>query len=236
MSLVRVQRPVSAPVPAPAVHDDAALLPPPPGGPPAVGAPAPAQTGTAAGAAADPGTAPDWPYAWGALLLVVLGIAGGTYMATNFQHPGYTPPEGISAFAVFYLIAQALERFSELLRQLFPQIGATSPPSHGLKTKNAALGDRNVAVEKAIRTADVADLKDAAGKQSVLNTVRANTAVIYLGINVCLASLLCGALGLLLLKTVGMTWPPVFLDVIVSGFAVGGGTKSDRQKAVTEQK
>jgi hypothetical protein len=225
MSLVRVRRPVSAPVPAMDGHNGAAYQPPPPGGPPAVAAPAPVQTGVAAGATGDPGTSPDSRYAWGALLLVVIGIAGGTYMAVNFQRPGYTPPEGISNFAVFYLIAQALERLSELLRQLFPQIGATSPSSKGLKTKNAALGDRDVALAAAIESPAKDSLENAAKAQSVLNTVRANTAVIYLGINVCLASLLCGALGLLFLKTVGMTWPPVFLDVIVSGFAVGGGTK-----------
>jgi hypothetical protein len=184
---------------------------------------------TVSAKAADPATDPEKAYLVLALVLILVGIGGGTVWFW-WNHPGaYTPPAGINNFAIFYIVAQSLERLSELLRLLFPSIGSATGKNESnedeRKSKTDAIKERDKALADAIERPTDAALTKAATKQSTVNRVRANTAVFYLGLNACLASLLCGALGLLILKAVGMSDTPVILDVAISGLAVGGGTK-----------
>src|SRR5205823_4932068 len=94
----------------------------------------------------------------------------------------FTPRPGIDAFAVFYIIAQALERASELLRVTVPSIGdARASLVRGKqkprKTKHEAIADRDRELSDALNGEPGCTAETVAKSQETLNRCRANTAV-----------------------------------------------------------
>ena len=54
---------------------------------------------------------------------------------------------------------------------------------------------------------------------------RSNATVVMWGVASFLGMLVSGCLGLLLLRTVGISKSPSWVDILVTGLAIGGGTK-----------
>ena len=70
---------------------------------------------------------------------------------------------------------------------------------------------------------DDADL--AATWQRVVDRIRRNTTVITWAIASFIGMAVCGALGILFLRAIGFEGTPAAVDVVISGLAVGSGTK-----------
>lgn len=69
-------------------------------------------------------------------------------------------------------------------------------------------------------------LADAAKWQKVIEEIRANTATYAWGAATALGALASGILGLYLMRAVGATAVPEWLDVMVTGLVAGGGSKA----------
>lgn len=153
--------------------------------------------------------------------LVVGGAVLGWVLWKAFDPVGFQPAPDISAFAVLYVFAQAIERTLEPLTKWAG--GVTS----GLD-KEAAVKRRDEAVEELSGTETPTDIDNAlesvAQAQSNVDQVRANLAVVLWGLASLLAMVVCGAFGVLLLEGIGLDVPEWF-DLAVTGLAIGSGTK-----------
>jgi len=150
----------------------------------------------------------------------------------------FKPAEGITAFAVFYVLAQAIERIVTPIARLVP----TTPPSDApaeaktsvlglaLTTRSLASRQRASAVNDCAQTdTDVAaaavQAQQAANWQEILQQSYVNATTVW-AIGAGLAFLFCAWLDVYLLNAIGVTsWnPPLKLDLLLTGLAVGGGT------------
>lgn len=80
-----------------------------------------ASPNVAAAATDDPGTRPDLGYIVTALILIILGIVAGANVSLVLTPATFVPAVGVSVFAIFYVLAQTLERLGELLTLIFPK-------------------------------------------------------------------------------------------------------------------
>jgi hypothetical protein len=172
-----------------------------------------------------------WPIV---LLLLALGTWLGTVLYDGGLDVTFTPPTGVGIFALFYIIAQVIERIQE---PIAPYLGTTSAKDPnggdtkeltGQRTARAAL---DIAVATALQDpSDDAAAKAAAAQRNV-DQVRANTTVIAFGVASLLAMLAAGLFEALLLETVGVEGlgsdgeNMVWIDILVTGLAIGAGTK-----------
>lgn len=115
--------------------------------------------------------------------------------------------EGLSPFAAVYVAAQALERLLEPL----------SPWIRGNEKKEAKV--------QLMRALADNDSPAQAGAQRMLGAVRADRAVVFWAVATVLAMVLSASTGLFLLHLIGVTGGPSWLDILVTGLAIGGGTK-----------
>lgn len=167
---------------------------------------------TSAAASKEVKSSAHWAFFVIGFALVAAGWAWGYRITTQVKPVPFTPVEGISIFAVMYVFAQALERFLEPILRLYS----------GKKDDTKVLEG---ALEKAINNPSKANLKLAANAREELNEEGANLAVLAWGLSSALAMLGSGYLGMYLLRAVGLTSVPASVDILVTGLAVGGGTK-----------
>jgi hypothetical protein len=158
----------------------------------------------------------------GAVLLgygaVALGAVIGIALWSWRNPSSFTPGSGISVFAPLYILAQAIERFIEPFSSF---LGATTPDT----SRNAAKETKADAMEHVHRALAAADADGAAQWQRLVDQIRRNTAVITWGLASFLGIVLCGLFGLYMLRMVGFTGVPEQADLVISGLAVGSGTK-----------
>jgi hypothetical protein len=145
--------------------------------------------------------------------LVIVGAAVGIGLWSWRDPASFTPGTGVSVFAPLYILAQSIERFIEPFTSMIK-----APAAGGGKSKTEAMA----AVNKALADHDV---HVAATWQSVVDRIRRNTAVISWGIASFLGIVLCGLFGLYMLRLVGFKGVPEQVDLVISGLAVGSGTK-----------
>jgi hypothetical protein len=174
---------------------------------------------------------PNW-WCWPITLLLV---AAGTFFGTMLYNGGldvtFTPPAGVGIFALFYILAQVIER---ILEPFAPYLGTTKADAEDGETKKLA-NQRDVRALLDIAVADALEdptkTKAAATAQRNVDQVRANATVIAFGVASLLALLGAGLLHALLLETVGVggLGPDgenvIWVDILVTGLAVGAGTK-----------
>jgi hypothetical protein len=172
-----------------------------------------------------------WPTV---LLLLALGTWLGTILYDGGLDVTFTPPTGVGIFALFYIIAQVIERIQE---PIAPYLGTTSAkdPSDGDKQKfmgqRTARASLDMAVAAALKSSTQEDAAKAAAAQRNVDQVRANTTVIVFGLASLLAMLAAGLFEALLLETVGVQGlgadgeDMVWIDILVTGLAIGAGTK-----------
>lgn len=166
-------------------------------------------------AAAAPTTGPDVVWVIIALALVVAGgfAAWGIY---EWQEPElFVPAAGISVFAPMYVIAQAIERLLEPFTSMLGGKPADSSEEAKKKDEAKAKVEEHLAAN---------DLASAVKWQAVVDRIKRNTTVIAWGAASCIAMLVSGWLGFRLLQGTGLDAPAGF-DVVITGLAIGSGTK-----------
>lgn len=156
-------------------------------------------------------------------VIVLLGIGVG-YALNEINEPApFVLAEGVGIFAVFYILAQAIER---LLEPLSSWVGGTKAAGDEERVNPPeAKAQRDAAVSAAVNTPTQANADAAAEAQQRVDQARANLAVVLWGVASLLAMLASGWLGVLLLSTIGVQEPGRALDIAVTGLAVGAGTK-----------
>jgi hypothetical protein len=133
-----------------------------------------------------------------AYAMVAAGLVLGNWLAKGSAvEPVYDSIEGIGLFAVFYAAAQAMERLVEPLSEL------NVIPGFGARKKEA----------------------ETAGDEDEADRIKANTKVAIWALASLIAMLLCGATHLYLLDVVGVEEMPDWLNVLVTGLAIAGGTE-----------
>lgn len=146
------------------------------------------------------------------------GLAVGVWAWRNPSVPAIAA--GVSVFAPLYILAQGIERLLDPLSSFVP---ANAPSAtSATKPKKVRKHDAQFEVNKAIADGDA---EGAAKWQAVVDQIRRNTGLLAWTIASVLGMLACGAFGLFMFRMVGFTAVPKWADVILSGLAVGAGTK-----------
>lgn len=160
----------------------------------------------------------------GVVLLVLGAVVAATNVLPSFS---FEPAPGVSVFAVFYVLAQTLERVAELVSLLWPGAGAATPG--GIKpavSKRIAVRDRDKALAAALSAPVPEAVTAAAVAQELVERVRLNRAVLAWTFNSALAMVAARVLGARLLHVLSATTTvPAWLDVVITGLVVGTGTK-----------
>lgn len=172
---------------------------------------------------------PERGYRYLPVALLLIGVLVGWILTEALEPQPFTPVEGVGAFAVFYVAAQALERTFELLRMIFP--AATSGLSG--ETKADLKSEARVHTASALSMLAARPGSDEVKQQAQIaadakakeEKAEATTSRIAWGVNSLLAAILSGWLGLYLLEYIGLTGIPLWLDIGVTSLVIGGGTK-----------
>jgi len=162
----------------------------------------------------------------GYLVLIAGALAGITLALVVVDPPAFVPAAGFSAFAALYIVAQSLER---LLEPLTKFVTGSEGPGGPQKTKAEAVKARDIAIGTALvateRTSKEAATANAAKFHQTVEQVRENTAVFIWGLASGLGMLFAGWFGLFLMRLAGATGTPIAVDVVITGLAIGGGSK-----------
>jgi hypothetical protein len=192
------------------------------------------QFGPEAAAAVDKNTEegksvyPDLIYFVWALLAIVLGVLFGTVLYEAKTGITFNPPEGVGIFALFYLVAQVVERVQE---PLTPFLGrAKSPDTQGSgksRSKNQVVAKAELenAVTEARKAPTEENAMIAANKQRTTDQISANLTVLMFAGASLLTMLLLGYLKAGLLTSLGVSNVEPWIDVFASGLIIGAGTK-----------
>jgi len=193
---VPIVRPLSTPAP-PAAPDAAAAAP---------------------AAVAEPKVHADWDYVVVSYLLVVVAIFGGWGLWHAAHKPVPTVVAGVSVFAPLYILAQSIERLLEpFATMLGGADGADVRAGPGLKKTDAMQIRADALLAR--------DFDLAAQAQKIVDQIRHNTAVTTWALATTIAMLACGAFGIRLMHTIGLEGVTPFWDILITGLAVGSGTK-----------
>jgi|SRR5215211_4459864 len=195
----------------------------------------PAPAGPLAAAAAPKGIEPR-PVAV-SMIAIVLGLVASVVLNEVTNPPALTIPAGISVFALFYAVTQSMER----LLEPFASLWDTTLPYMKARDESLAMAQNMRASGEPAAAQE--HLGTAAAHQATIDQQRSNRAVIYWAAASVLGLLLAGVLGLYLLHVVGLRddlvgpdgrlagswWSAAgvrhVLDLLVTGLAIGGGTK-----------
>ncbi|MGH3507525.1 MAG: hypothetical protein ACRDO2_10015 [Nocardioidaceae bacterium] len=219
----------------------------PTGQPPAGGEAATKQAGASTDETKKASPHPAATIAGAAVFLIGLIIAVNVFGTSS--GPGFSPAEGIGAFTLFYIVAQATERFVELFVPTFEKIGGLKKTEHETKLAKSIA----TSYDPAARTARVHELatapapadprkkkpttpeEEAANAQGEIDQARANRTIFVFGLAAALGMALCGYLEADFLTTVGvdfkvpdgkqMSTANQVLALAVTGLVVGGGSK-----------
>jgi hypothetical protein len=187
----------------------------------------PKHNGTATTAAATPPASVSVTWVFVSYVFIVAGAGLGILFWWLRNPAPFSPASGISVFAPLYILAQAIERVIEPFTSLIP---SKAPDDKGKdKSGDAITQGHSVRKDVAAHNVNLAlvdgDAKQAADWQATVDQIRQNTAVIAWVAASVLGMALCGLFGLFMLRLVGFTDVPKQVDIIISGIAVGSGTK-----------
>jgi hypothetical protein len=134
-------------------------------------------------------------------------------------------PRTQGGFALFYVLAQALERLFEVLQLLWPTLGSTTAGNQSV-SKQDALRRRDATLAETINVPSNRTAEAAAGAHEAVDRIRLNRSFLAWTITSAVAMVASGYLGLGLMSTIAENATRVrVLDVIITGLVVGGGTK-----------
>ncbi len=180
-------------------------------------------------------------------VVIVAGGFAGTLIHDHWARAvSFVPPQGIGIFALFYIIAQVIERVQE---PFVPYLGLAKDPGEERREKQEKLAKDKQEVEPAklmnqlqakaaLEMAVVAEFncsermpgqptleEDLANKERCVDQIRANLTVLIFGTSALLAMITSGYMKAGLLRTVGESGIPAWVDIAVTGLIVGAGTK-----------
>jgi hypothetical protein len=206
---------------------------------------------SASGTTGKPLTRPEW-----SVVIFMALVALLAYLLSAFWYePGgedswFKPAEGVTVFALFYVLAQAIERLLTPIARLVPTTTPAATTSSatgtsvsglgGLTTRSMAFKHRAAAVEAcantgaaaatatdeaAAKTAAETEAKNAANWQEALQQTYVNATTVW-ALGAAFAFAACAWLDVYLLNAIAVdAWdPPRELDLLVTGLAIGGGT------------
>jgi hypothetical protein len=149
-----------------------------------------------------------------------------------------TVPQGLTIFAIFFVAAQGIERLLEPVSLLFTDADDALKTAEGEveKAKKAATAEQAENIEKklASSTAKVTEAKKldlqvkldaAATAVAKLKKSKNNRKVIFWALASSVAILASASMELYLLRTVGISSAPRYLEVLATGLIIGAGTK-----------
>jgi hypothetical protein len=171
--------------------------------------------------------------------VIVVGVFAGTLIHDHWARAvSFVPPQGIGIFALFYILAQVIERVQE---PLVPYLGRAKDPGEEKREKQGgktAKLKNQLQAKAELERAVVAEFnrderisgqptleKDLANKERCVDQIRANLTVLIFGTSALLAMIIIGYMKASLLRTVGESGIPVWVDIAVTGLIVGAGTK-----------
>jgi hypothetical protein len=151
---------------------------------------------------------------------VVVGAIVGIVLWNVVEPAPLKVGAGISVFAPLYILAQAIERFIEPFSTF---LGAAK--AEGDAATDGANKRHPEAMKAVYEAITEKNAELAAKRQKLVDQIRKNKAVIAWGLASLIGMGLCGALGIFMLRTVGFVGVPEEIDIVISGLAVGSGTK-----------
>jgi hypothetical protein len=174
-----------------------------------------------------------------AAIVIVAGGVGGTLIHDHWERTiSFVPPQGIGIFALFYIIAQVIERVQE---PFVPYLGWARDPGEKEETRKEGKRAKfkNQLRAKAERDKAVVDElilsengsgqpkleKNVANKERCVDQIRANLTVLMFSTGALLAMIISGYLRAGLLRTVGESGIPTWVDIVATGLVVAAGTK-----------
>jgi hypothetical protein len=160
-------------------------------------------------------TGAEGPFGLASLLIVGVYwyfIVGQEVLADLKPAPAVQLAEGVAAFAMFYVAAQAIERVLEPIVSI--------DPWKRTKAKN-----RDTAMAAVASDPNQANATAAADAQAKLDQWRANRAVIIWALATILGMVASAKLGLYFVSALVQADPDPHLDIFITGLAIGGGTK-----------
>jgi hypothetical protein len=171
--------------------------------------------------------------------VIVAGCFAGTLIHDHWARAvSFVPPQGIGIFALFYIIAQVIERVQE---PLVPYLGRAKDPGEEKRKKEegkTAKSKNQLRAKAELERAAVAEInrperssgqptleEDLANKERCVDQIRANLTVLIFGTSALLAMIISGYMKASLLRTVGESGIPAWVDIAVTGLIVAAGTK-----------
>jgi hypothetical protein len=166
-------------------------------------------------AASEPAVTADLGYVVAGYALIGAGWLVG-WLLWRWRDPApFTPVAGVTAFAPLYIFAQAIERVLEPFSSF---LGRAKAPSGRMVKKDEAMG-RVLGAIASGQAGPAAEWKRA------VDQVRRNTSLITWSLATFLGTVASGAFGVLLVSAIGFKGMPAEVDILVSGLAIGSGTK-----------
>jgi hypothetical protein len=148
-----------------------------------------------------------WRHIGIAYAVVVSGAFIGWGLWNWINPSDYHPAAGVSIFALLYIFAQSIER---ILEPFSSYVGS------------ATVDGKTVSKAAALR-ALAADPSPA--KKAVADQARRARGIVLWGVASALGMVASGAFGVFLLRAAGATSVRPFFDILVTGLAIGSGTK-----------
>ena len=142
--------------------------------------------------------------------LVALCSFLGYMMAAYWIKPNplkLTSVEGLTLFAIFYIFAAAVERLVEPLKNLIFD------------------GRKKKAINKRDHGKAAGNIQQAANGQAEINQTRADSGIITWAFATSFATIGTSATGLFFLHAIGIDGVSLWLDILITGLAIGAGTK-----------
>lgn len=187
--------------------------------------------GDAAGTTASAQRQADWQWWFIGLGAVVVGVVGGMWLESRSGGPTFKLEAGIGLFALLFVAAQAIERVAELVSYV-PTIGKRFGSGQS-ESKEAAQKKRNAAIVVGVNAPNddsgklqkAVAAEQAAEAEQDIAVINANRACFFFGFNALLAACAAGYFDISLLRLMGGSNVPNWLDLTVTALAISGGTK-----------
>lgn len=148
-----------------------------------------------------------------------IGVIGGLLIHSDVT---FNPADGIGAFAVFYVIALAIERLLEFFDA--PVEGALTWRG-GRQTKSTLKKERDEAIAAAANHPNAPNAPNPADAQAKVNKATKGRSVAIAGLSGGLGIIAAAYLNADFLGAIGVKGEPRWLTLAITGLVVAGGSK-----------
>jgi hypothetical protein len=172
--------------------------------------------------------APELKYVVGGFAVVVICACGAIALSMK-NDITLEVSEGFASFAVIYIVAQAIERLIQPFTGFLVKAKEKTEVRNDLATSANTLRALQIRNMAPTGEASAEEAKEAVSKERELEQIQADRAMMFWAAATGLALLVCGALELGLIESVADVsgagdWFRC-MDVVITGIAVGSGTK-----------